>query len=187
MYRTHLSYINANIYQLYKDYTFGKEYDVENGDHSAYYGQTVFQFIRDHLGYRFVIRDSKLSKQVTAGDTLQCQLSIENTGFANPIRKMKAEVLLEKDVDYIQTTVDIDPTTWLSCTTTDIPLTIQLPGDLEAGNWNVYLRLSIGNQDIPDSTLRTVHFANADVWDGMLGANRIGTVAVTAATDADTA
>ena len=185
MYRTHLSYINANIYQLYKDYTFGKEYDVENGDHSAYYGQTVFQFIRDHLGYRFVIRDSKLSKQVTAGDTLQCQLSIENTGFANPIRKMKAEVLLEKDGDYIQTTVDIDPTTWLSCTTTDIPLTIQLPGDLEAGNWNVYLRLSIGNQDIPDSTLRTVHFANADVWDGMLGANRIGTVAVTAATDAE--
>lgn len=64
-------------------------------------------------------------------------------------------------------------------------MTIQLPGDLEAGNWNVYLRLSIGNQDIPDSTLRTVHFANADVWDGMLGANRIGTVAVTAATDAE--
>ena len=98
---------------------------------------------------------------------------------------MKAEVLLEKDGNYIQTTVDVDPTTWLSCTTTDIPLTIQLPGDLEAGNWNVYLRLSIGNQDIPDSTLRTVHFANADVWDGMLGANRIGTVAVTAATDAE--
>ena len=41
MYRTHLSYINSNIYQLYKDYTFGAEYDVENGDHSAYYGQTV--------------------------------------------------------------------------------------------------------------------------------------------------
>ena len=75
----------------------GKEYDVENGDHSAYYGQTVFQFIRDHLGYRFVIRDSKLSETGHGWRyTLQCQLSIENTGFANPIRKMKAEVLLEK-------------------------------------------------------------------------------------------
>ncbi|MGN1224615.1 MAG: DUF4832 domain-containing protein, partial [Ruminococcus sp.] len=105
MYRTHLSYINSNIYSLYKDYTFGEAYDVENVDNSAYYGQTVFQFIRDHLGYRFVIRDAKISETVEAGKQLQCEISIENTGFANPIRPLKAEVLLEKDGNYIQTEV----------------------------------------------------------------------------------
>ncbi len=183
MYRTHLSYINSNIYSLYKDYTFGAAYDVENVDNSAYYGQTVFQFIRDHLGYRFVIRDAKLSKTVEAGKQLQCQLSIENTGFANPIRPLKAEVLLEKGGTYIQTEVNIDPTTWYSCTTTEVPLTLQIPGDLEAGEWRVYLRLSIGNQGIADSALRTVRFANANVWNAMLGANQIGSVMIAETTE----
>ena len=36
MYKTHLSYINSNIFQLYKDYIFGKNYDIENVDNSAY-------------------------------------------------------------------------------------------------------------------------------------------------------
>lgn len=179
MYRTHLSYINSNIYSLYKDYTFGTAYDVENVDNSAYYGQTVFQFIRDHLGYRFVIRDAKLSETVEAGKQLRCQLSIENTGFANPIRPLKAEVLLEKDGNYMQTEVNLDPTQWYSCTTTEIPLTLQLPGDLEAGEWQVYLRLSIGNQGIADSAMRTVRFANANIWNAMLGANQIGSVTIT--------
>lgn len=182
MYYTHLSYINANIYSLYKDYTFGESYDVENVDNSAYYGQTVFQFIRDHLGYRFVIRDAKISETVEAGKQLQCQLSIENTGFANPIRPLKAEVLLEKDGNYIQTEVNLDPTQWHSCTTTEIPLTLQLPGDLDAGKWQVYLRLSIGNQGIDESAMRTVQFANEDIWNAMLGANQIGSVTITETT-----
>lgn len=183
MYRTHLSYINSNIYSLYKDYTFGEAYDVENVDNSAYYGQTVFQFIRDHLGYRFVIRDANISETVEAGKQLQCEISIENTGFANPIRPLKAEVLLEKEGNYIQTEVDLDPTQWYSCTTTEIPLTLQLPGDLEAGEWHVYLRLSIGNQGIDESAMRTVRFANANIWNAMLGANQIGSVTITETTE----
>jgi hypothetical protein len=183
MYQTHLSYINSNIFSLYKDYTFGEEYDVENVDNSAYYGQTVFQFIRDHIGYRFVIRKSELSQTVTAGTQLQCQFSIENTGFANPLHEMKAEVILERNGEYIQTTVALDPTTWYSCTTTEIPLTLQLPGDLEAGDWNVYLRLSVGDQDYTNSSLRTVHFANANVWNSMLGANYLGSVSITETED----
>ena len=56
MYKTHLSYINSNIFQLYKDYTFGADCDVEGADNSAYYGRSAFDFIRDHLGYRLVLR-----------------------------------------------------------------------------------------------------------------------------------
>lgn len=123
-----------------------------------------FSFIRDHLGYRFVIRDTKLSETVKPEKQLRCQLSIENTGFANPIHPLKAEILLEKNGNYIQTEVNLDPTQWYSCTTTEIPLTLQLPGDLEAGEWRVYLRLSIGNQGIADSAMRTVRFANANIW-----------------------
>ncbi len=185
MYQTHLSYINSNIYQLYKDYTFGEAYDVEGVDNSAYYGQTVFQFIRDHLGYRFVVRKAEHSDTVKQGETLQLNMSVENTGFANPIRSQKAELLLEKDGNYIQTEVDIDTRTWLSCSVTDTALSVKLPGDIAAGDWNIYLRMSVGNQNIQESNMRTVHFANHDVWNSSLGANYMGTVTVSENDDAD--
>lgn len=179
MYQTHLSYINSNIYQLYKEYTFGESYDVANVDNSAYYGQTVFQFIRDHLGYRFVVRKASHSAEVKQGETLDFHFSVENTGFANPIRPQNATLLLEKDGNYIQTNLELDPTTWRSCTTTDSEISVKLPGDMEAGNWRIFLRLSVGDSDLTNANQRTVRFANENVWNSSLGANYLGTVAVT--------
>ncbi|MGN0593180.1 MAG: DUF4832 domain-containing protein [Ruminococcus sp.] len=179
MYQTHLSYINSNIYQLYKDYTFGEAYDVAGADHSAYYGETVFQFIRDHLGYRFVLRDSDLSVQVPQGGILSCNFSVENTGFANPIKQQKAQVILERDGNYVYTQVDIDPTKWYSCTTNDAQLSLKIPGYLEKGDWNLYLRLSVGKQEIGSEYMRTVRFANEGTWNPALGANYLGTFTVT--------
>ena len=95
MYKTHLSYINSNIYQLYKDYTFSEQYDVENVDNSAYYGQTVFKFVRDHLGYRFVLRNSELSETVPQGDTLKLNFTVENTGFASLLKAPETETISE--------------------------------------------------------------------------------------------
>jgi hypothetical protein len=178
MYKTHLSYINSNIYSLYNDFTFSSDYDVPNVDNSAYYGETVFKFIRDHIGYRYVLRDSQLSTQVSQGETLNLNFTVENTGFANSIMKQKVEVILEKDGKYVTTQVDIDPTTWYSCTSNTSEISLKIP-NLEVGDWNVYLRLSIGNNDISQSNLRTVKFANSNVWNTSLGANYIGSFAVT--------
>ena len=178
MYKTHLSYINGNIYQLYKDYTFGADYDVEGVNNTAYYGQTVFQFVRDHLGYRFVLRDSDLSADVCAGGNFELDFSVENTGFANPIRPQKAELILKRNGNYITTTTDIDSREWRSCTTSNEKLSVQIPASLEAGDWKVYLRLSVGEQDVQDGNLRTVQFANDNIWNASLGANYLGTVSV---------
>ncbi len=174
MYKTHLSYINGNIYNLYKDYTFDENYDVENVDNSAYYGQTVFKFIRDHLGYRFVLRDSDLSETVKQGETLKLDFDVENTGFANPVKKQKSEIILEKDGNYIVTEVDIDSCQWRSCTVNNEQLELKIPGGLEEGKWNVYIRFSIGNDSIKNGYKRTVRFANSDIWNGSLGANLLG-------------
>lgn len=179
MYATHLSYINSNIYSLYNDYTFGEQYDVANVDNSAYYGQTVYKFMRDHLGYRFTVRDCDLSAQTTQGGEMEMAFRVENTGFANPIRAQKAELLLEKDGCYVTAQVDMDSREWASCTISEEHLTAKLPGFLEPGNWNVYLRLSVGNQDVPDANLRTVQFTNKDIWNSSLGANKMGTIHVT--------
>lgn len=179
MYKTHLSYINSNIFNLYKDYTFSTEYDINNSNNSAYYGQTVFQFIRDHIGYRFVIRDSKLTETVGQGEDIQVNFKVENTGFANVIPQVQSYVLLEKDGIFTYAAADIDCRQWLSCTETENTLNITLPDCLPAGNWNIYLKLSMGTPiDILNMNSRSIRFANDDVWNPSLGANRLGTVNV---------
>ncbi len=180
MYKTHLSYINSNIYQLYKDYTFGAQYDVENVDNSAYYGETVYKFMRDHLGYRFVVRDCDLSAQVEQGGILTLRADIENTGFANPLMEQKPEIILEKDGNYIRTQVDVNTREWYSRTTVSPEFELKLPSALDSGEWNVYFKLSTGNNTLEEMHMRSVKFANNGTWNSALGANYLGSFTVTA-------
>ena len=183
MYKTHLSYINSNIWGLYKDYTFSAEYDVPKGDHSAYYGQNVQKFMRDHLGYRFVLRDSRHTVKTEQGGTLDLSFRVENTGFSAPIREQKTELLLEKDGIYLRTPVQIDTRNWHSCETVAETLSVPIPGGLEPGNWNIYLKCSVGNNTVQQLSARSVRFANEEIWNAALGANYLGAVTVTAASD----
>ncbi|MDE5854730.1 MAG: DUF4832 domain-containing protein [Ruminococcus sp.] len=180
MYKTHLSYINSNIFQLYKDYTFSENYDTVDADNSAYYGQTVYQFIRDHLGYRFVLRKSELTSQTIQGGEAEVNFEIENTGFSGVIPDVQSYVILEKDGIYTLAESDINCHNWNSCTVSSETLNIKLPNNLPAGEWNVYLKLSMGTDaDIKNMNSRSIRFANEDIWNGSLGANYMGSVYVT--------
>ncbi len=187
MYKTHLSYINSNIFTFYKDFTFSEEYTVDGVDNSAYYGQNVFKFIRDHIGYRFVIRKSELTPVVEQGGDVTVDFKIENTGFANVIPDVQSYVILEKDGIFTYAEADTDCSQWLSCSIADNTLNIKLPDNIPAGNWNIMLKLSMGTPlSITNMTGRTIRFANEDVWDSTLGANYLGTVTVTEAAEKGT-
>ncbi|MBR1823241.1 MAG: DUF4832 domain-containing protein [Ruminococcus sp.] len=179
MYKTHLSYINGNIFGLYKDMEYTEKYAVEGADNSAYYGQSVFQFIRDHIGYRFIVRDSKLTANAKQGDIVKLRFSVENTGFANIIPHTDSYIILEKDGVYICAYADdIEPNSWKSCTTTENSLDLRIPDNISEGKWNIYLKTTVGGYRAkPDSmTLSSVRFANEGTWNASLGANLLGTV-----------
>ncbi len=178
MYKTHLSYINGNIFQLYKDYTFDKIYDVEGFDNSAYYGQTVFQFIRDHLGYRFVLQKSEFPKSVAQGADIKFSFTVTNNGFANPVKKQKCEIILEKDGNFTTTEVELDPTKWYSGDIVTSQLNLKLPALLEPGKWNVYFKSSIGVDGFSQYGFRSVRFASKNVWHEAFGANYLGYVEI---------
>lgn len=178
MYKTHLSYINSNIFGLYNDYIFGEQYDVPDADNSAYYGQTVRKFMRDHLGYRFVIRKAEMTQAIPQSGECKLRFTVENTGFANPIRKQRAELLLEKDGHYIRTDIPLDSSKWYSCTKKEETVSVQIPGGLEPGEWKAYLKLSVGDNPVHQMHLRSVQFANEGIWNPGLGANYIGKVQV---------
>ena len=145
------------------------------------YGETVFKFIRDHLGYRFVLRDCDLSESVSQNGVLRVCTKIENTGFANPIMRQNAEIILEKDGNYIKTEVDANTNQWYSCSTNEKEFDLKLPGELEPGKWNVYLKISSGENSLGEMNVRSVQFANHDVWNSAIGANYLGSFSVTKA------
>lgn len=179
MYKTHLSYINSNIFQLYKDYTFGADCDVEGADNSAYYGRSAFDFIRDHLGYRLVLRSSELSSETVQGGTADVRFTVENTGFSGIIPPCRSYVILERDGLYFCARTDIDCREWRSCTKTVNTFSIQLPDDIETGIWNVYFKADIGHEPTPDAPDKgAVRFANNGTWNGVLGANLLGCIDV---------
>ena len=181
MYKTHLSYINGNIFQLYKDYKFSKKYDVDFINNSAYYGQTVWQFIRDHLGYRFVLEESRIDKRVSQGGQLNLSFTLINKGFANPVKKQKCEIILEKDGAFTTCEVDLDPTKWYSGERVENKLHLKIPAFLEKGKWNIYFKSSIGNDGLEQFNMRSIRFANKNVWSEIYGANLLGSFEVTAA------
>lgn len=189
MYKTHLSYINGNIFQLYKDYTFGKEYDIEGVDNSAYYGESVFQFIRDHIGYRFVLRSSEYTDKVVQGGELETDFNVENTGFANPVFSTKAALILEKDGKFYEVEMPVDAHLWKSAEVAENKIKWHLPSGIEAGKWNIYIRLSAVEDKYTSTDYSSelglhkygIRFANNDVWNARLGANYLGTFEVTEA------
>ncbi|MGN0630413.1 MAG: DUF4832 domain-containing protein, partial [Ruminococcus sp.] len=184
MYNTHLSYINSNIWKLYQEYTYTADLDTQGCDNSAYYGETVYKFIRDHIGYRFVLRDSDLTSETKQGGDVTVKFKVENTGFANPVKSQISEVILEKDGKYMICDTDIDDRKWLSSETFSEELNLKLPSDIEVGDWNIYLKLTAGETDA-QSTKRTVKFANNNIYNSSLGANYLGTVAVKADSKAE--
>ena len=187
MYKTRLSYINGNIFQLYKDYTFGGEYDVENVDNSAYYGQTVYQFIRDHLGYRFVLRNSEHSAKVEQGGELETVFSVENTGFANAVFHPQSYLILEKDGKFYEAEMPADVHDWKSCTVSENSFKWHLPDNIEPGEWNIYVRSAAVADNCIDGGLNDelsvpkygIRFANEGVWNSQLGANYLGSFEIT--------
>lgn len=177
MYDTHLSYINSNIWDLYKEYIYTADLNIQNCDNSAYYGETVYKFMRDHIGYRFVLRDSDLTSETKQGGDVTVKFRIENTGFANPIKAQNSEVILEKGRKYMICDTDIDDREWFSTETVSEELNLKLPSDIETGDWNIYLKLTAGKTDA-EVAERTVQFANNNIYNSSLGANYLGTVTV---------
>lgn len=101
-FRTHTSYLNIqwnnNLIDSWKKTTFKqKDFDY---DPSRVDSLSGFKYINDHLGYRFVLRESWLSDTVGNDGILRAKLRIQNMGFGNLTRKMKASVYIHGMVDF---------------------------------------------------------------------------------------
>ena len=145
-----------------------------------YNGQTAQKYINDHLGYRFVVRNSGLPYAAEKGKTFTANTLIENVGFGNITAKEKLTYIL-KDEDgaiYELTPKDAaDPKKFLSRETTKVSSDLTLPEDIKTGEYRLYMRISEYGDVNTDNNFRCIRFANGE-WDGETGSNLIGSFKV---------
>lgn len=171
---THTTYLNSEWNQ---EVINNWKNEIYNGSDTLYKGESGYNYINNHLGYRFVVRKSSI-KDTPKNKDLEINLKIENVGFANLINQKTSSILLENE-DYIyEIKTNIDATTWNSEETTNLKLKIKLPDDISLGEYKVYFRLSKYGDLTTDNNYQAIRFANKDIWNQTLGANYIGNVLI---------
>ena len=100
-FRTHTSYLNIqwnnNLIDSWKKSLFKqKDFDY---DPARYDSLSGFKYINDHLGYRFVLRESWLSDTVGADGILRAKLRIQNVGFGNLTWKAPVRLAVLTDLE----------------------------------------------------------------------------------------
>lgn len=148
------------------------------GEDPMYKNKSAYQYIENHLGYRFVLRGSYLTEQEGKRGPLGLKVEIENVGFANLIRKKQVSIILKNKNHVYELNTDLDATTWDSKTITEETLNLTLPDMVEEGTYEVYLRISEYGNITDDYNYHCIQFANNNIYNEELGANYLGMTTV---------
>ena len=165
MFEMGLSYLNVEwnnevIAKWQKTY-----YTRSCGSDKLYYGSTAFDYIQNHMGYRFVLRGSNL--KYSKGE-VSAKLKIENVGFGNMLKEKNVRLIFENESGEI---TEVDAGTYKGGN-----LEVSAKQEL-VGSYKVYLCLY--GDLLEDGTPNyTVQLANKDVWNGQLKANFIGNIKI---------
>lgn len=173
MYLTHTTYLNKewndSVIRAWKEAPY-------TGTDQIYLGKTAYEYIDNHLGYRFVLRESKLTEKVEQGESLRLQCKIENVGAGNVVNPKETTLLLVGKNTYSQK-LQIDPSKWNSKEITKVDIQYFIDETILAGDYKIYLKLATPGQELTDIK-RTIQFANASIWEESLGANYLGEVTI---------
>ena len=154
---THTSYLNIKWNQSVID-ALRKE--IYSGKEERYRGSDGYVFLRNHMGYRFVLRGVSLTKEIPSGRNLVLDIDVENVGFANLVKPKELTVILSdadkkwmraySAADFLESgdTVfeNCDPTKWNSKEISKIHICIPISEDIPLGTYQVYLRIAGKNQ-----------------------------------------
>jgi len=156
-----------------------------------YEGQSALAYYRDRMGFRFVLREAYVDETVDPSGVLKFNGKVQNVGWGNVFNKKITTVILQpKNGDSIfKAQTDIDVRDWLPADDgnsradnknawRDFDFTIHMKefGQIPLGEYDIFLKINDPKETTPNK--RSIQFANHDIWDETLGANKIGSVTV---------
>ena len=195
-FRTHTSYLNIGwndeiIANMKKTVFKGQDPLYNNGT------STEFNYVQNHLGYRFVVRNVKLTRETSKYENFALETEIENVGFANVIKEKKAYLIIKSedgqfeksydlgalDASKAESASNVDPRNWDSTTKTTVKVNVDIPDDFAIGKYWVYIKLVTDTTNNNYGTY-PIRFSNNDayIYDENLEANYLGSFAIVEAT-----
>lgn len=174
-FRTHTSYLN---YEWHQPTILGWKEMTYEGDEAEYYGKDGFTYVENHLGYRFILRESEVECD---NKTVKGLLQIENVGFGNLTKSSTVTFVIrnEHTIQELHPKETINPQLWLSQNTTEVSYAIELPDDLSEGEYDLFIRLSEYGKMESDHNYHCIQFGNpSEQYDQSIGANLVGTLTV---------
>lgn len=186
-FQTHTTYLNGGWHESVISAMKKVKYQ---GQEERYQGVEGFTYIKNRMGYRFVVRRVAVTKEVPAGDLFVLLADVENVGFANLVKPKDLSLLLTngeytvcKKVSQLleegEFAENADSRQWDSTKTASLRFVLRLPQDMPSGEYQIYLRLAdYGEGEGLDGY--PIRFANEgeEFWNEELGANCLGTFQV---------
>jgi hypothetical protein len=140
--------------------------------------QGCFSEIQKKLGYRFSMLDANLPNQSKPGGDLNIDLSLLNTGWANPTNPRNFEIILKNKENgteyYLKSQNDIR--FWPIHDTIHLHIKAGLPLNMENGDYTLFLNLSDGDAKLNNRPEYSIRMANIGMWDSITGYNSLGHV-----------
>ena len=155
--------------------------------------RNVFDYIRDHLGYRIELQSLQLPSKFVGGEENMLKLSLKNRGFATVFGEHPVYfVLIDKEGEVTEFPTDANPLNWQPFEPNDstytslmhtVNLSLKLPASIPAGTYQLGLWIPDGSDRLRYNPRYAIHCANGDTdwWisrDGKYGVNVLTAVEV---------
>ncbi len=142
--------------------------------------------IKKRLGYRFVLLQAQLADSVKPGGKMQIHFELANEGFASPFNPRLLEIIIrnEETKKSYRLETNVDPRFWQAGDTVNVAVNGGIPGDIEEGNYQVFLHLADPVHALRYRPEYAIRLANEEVWEDSTGYNRmLHSVAISNASD----
>ena len=149
----HVSYLNnmydANVFDKWKSTTYlGSD---------SFHGHSGYDYIGNHLGYRYVLRSTALTFQTFKDKSASFSIDIDNIGFANSYKEFDVTLFIKNRSTQVtmELPVNTDTRNWFSNMITQIvvPLNVRSYG---IGDYEIYLSVTDPNSK------EQIRFANTN-------------------------
>lgn len=168
MKQIHLSYLNEEWNNQVVDKWKNTTYTSACGEDSHYFGSSAYTYIDNHMGYRYVLKNSTLKFNPNT-KKMQWSLKIDNVGFGNLIRQKEMTVYVADYLGQIVQTANVGSYHG------ENNITFSFQQKVPSGRYQVYLALhNDTKQSIPTYSIRLAN----NLWNTTLKANLIGKISV---------
>ncbi len=145
---THTSYLNIDW--NYNAVISRWQQNEYGGEDPLYEGMTEFEYVENHLGYRFVLTSSSLA---VTQETIDGSFTVKNVGFGNLIRRASAQLVMTRAGKSYELPITADFTDISSRGEQTFTFAEKLPDEISTGKWSIYL-------NVISCSGKSVRFAN---------------------------